>query len=292
MEDFLADRQTAFVLARKQFETPGDFSRQGVWATALDGKPRSLKGRGVEIIHANAFVAEQVAATMEYHLPRIAEHLGLDGRTLSPPPVAVVLYPNRQSYGRNERAGDGEPGQTRVRYVNGKLTELQISVYQRDPGLLNATIPHELTHLLLAAAFNDRLLPAAIEEGLALHIEPTYRHMQFRGIIRRQFVSPTGQPIVPDLRAMLRYKANPAEDAVRFYAASYAWISFLASRGPASKIVATAGEAQDSSDLRVWAAAYGFANPDALQQAFAESFAAMAGQPAATSPSHSQSPAR
>jgi hypothetical protein len=282
MAEFLAARQAAFERARRQFEFPADFERDGVWATVLEGEPRAIEGEGFVVRHRNAFAGQQVAAAVAYHLPRLADHLGVDRAAL--PVMTVNLHGDRQSYRRDEQAGVGEPALTRLRYVDGRLSEVEIGLYQRDPALLSATLPHELTHVLLAAALRRQILPAAVEEGLALHSELAYRHTQMRRIMRQLFVDSAGQVDTPDLAVLLSHRTAPKEDALRFYAASYAWVSFLAGAGPVSKVIVTARAAGDASDMKAWAGAYGVADAAALQRAFAADFRAMVGRAVTVAP--------
>ena len=59
-----------------------------------------------------------------------------------------------------------------TRLQGSRVVLRKLEVFQGDPWLLSATLPHELTHALLADAHRRSVPPLAIDEGLALQTEP------------------------------------------------------------------------------------------------------------------------
>ena len=97
------------------------------------------------------------------------------------------------------------------------MHELKMDLFQDDPWLLGSTLPHELTHLLLADTHRDAKLPLALDEGLALQAEPPARRLQFRRLLRAHGPRPTD----------LLTTTNIPADQLTFYARCDALTSLL-----------------------------------------------------------------
>jgi hypothetical protein len=93
---------------------------------------------------------------------------------------------------------------TETRVQGERMLARRINLCQSDPWLLSSTLPHELTHVLLADAYRDGKLPLAIDEGLAVQSEPPARRLQLRRLLGRS---------APNLADLLTAAAPPADES-------------------------------------------------------------------------------
>lgn len=123
---------------------------------------------------------------LEYHFDRVTRYLGENPAALAwPARCALHIHADDAAL----QAATRRPGATRavsiIRARGGVLVEHSLHVTASDPLLLSATIPHELAHLIAAAATGYRPMPPVVSEGLALQFEPRCRAEQFERVLVR-----------------------------------------------------------------------------------------------------------
>jgi len=166
------------------------------------------------------------------------------------------------------------PRQRRIQA--GRVLLRTIDLWQDDPWLLSASLPHELTHVLLVAAHPDAGFPSAIELGLALQAEPYARRLRLRRLL---------QPPVPALEALLAASAAPGDETT-FPAYCDALMTLLLHRAgeqgpsvpgaqPASAVVRTFAAGCSPG----WWQAFGWPGLEALERDWLEWCAARANPP-------------
>lgn len=160
------------------------------------------------------------------------------------PRCAIYFYPTRKVMVRMT-AGTTTHGSAQApasRLVKGRLRYRRINLAANDRGILDDTVPHELSHLILSELMAPRRPPRWADEGLAMRTESRdtqvrwarsmYHHLA-RG--RRPF--PLGQ-----LFAMTRYPDNKH----LFYNQSFLVIRALRKVGSLARVLAFL---KDSADL-------------------------------------------
>ncbi len=210
-------RQQAAERLRALYDTTRSRRRAGAWQVVLSGVWKHRETEHFDVYARNDLVAERVAEAAEFHFAGLSAWLET-ARTGPWEPgcelrVHATLEDLRQAIGTNgvTRA------LTQTRVQGDRVLLRRMNLFQDDPWLLGSTLPHELSHLLLADAHRDAQLPLALDEGLALQAEPAARRLQFRRLLGAYGPSPT------DLLTATRIPA----DQLTFYARCDALTSLL-----------------------------------------------------------------
>lgn len=187
------------------------------WQATLPDAWRRSATPHFEVFARNDVVAGRVGEAAQWHLPRLAQWLGVELPSAWTPLCVVRVYGTLEEL--HERTGGGEPlrAVTHVRTQAGVAIDRTLHVYQHDPWLLSSTLPHELAHVLLAEIAPEGGLPLVLDEGLALQAEPPARRLQFRRHL------PTA---ATPLERLLAAAVLPA-DPVPFYAEADAFVGML-----------------------------------------------------------------
>jgi hypothetical protein len=164
----------------------------------------------------------------------MAKWLGL----ASPPPwnprCIVVLHADQASY----LAAVGEQG---VQTSGSSLTQVggervvlrRIDLSADHPGRASATLPHELTHVVLADHFLRRPPPRWADEGMAVLADTAQKRSAHRSDLERVLRCGLAFP-VGDL---CRRESCPAAQQAAFYGQSVSLVEFLVSRRGPQQIV-------------------------------------------------------
>jgi hypothetical protein len=89
------------------------------------------------------------------------------------PRCHVILYPDARSYvAAVGRGSEVTVGSSLVKPRTGTITSRRIDLRSDVPRYLDAALPHEMCHLLVADQFRDHPAPLWYDEGLALLVDP------------------------------------------------------------------------------------------------------------------------
>ena len=214
--------------------------RGGMWAVAVGERFRQRVTPHFRVHHLNDLVGRRVASACEYHFPRIIKAMGLSSDNIPwPRRCDVYIHHDGPALARATGRSADLPGVSRSRSRDGRLLDHAIHVNQRADMLLSAVIPHELAHLLLAAATGYRPLPLALDEGFALRFEPPARHIRYDRLLV------DGRNKWPPARLLTATK-DTVDDQLAFYASARGFVDFLiASRG----MTAFVALCRDRSDI-------------------------------------------
>jgi hypothetical protein len=192
------------------------------YAQSAPGDFEVLRNERFEVLHHNPALASAAMLVLESQRERIEELLGLE--TPWKQKARVYLHRNQEEYSRATGQGEWTGGLSRfVRIGRAPPVKLEIHSWQTSPRLLRSVLPHELTHLIVNQALADGdALPRALHEGLAVLMEPSYRHEYFLDFLRLRLRS---QAYIP-LGELLRLQDYP-RDPDFFYAESFALVAYL-----------------------------------------------------------------
>jgi len=118
-----------------------------------------------------------------------------------------------------------------MKLENGRLVVRRIDLHCDDANLLRAILPHEVTHIVLAGEFGERLLPRWADEGMAVMTEPRERIDRHLNNLSR--CRQSGQSY--RLQELVQMEDYPKDihDITAFYAESVALVEFLTNqKGP------------------------------------------------------------
>jgi len=178
-------------------------SRRRGWNPAPRGAAQPTRTVHFILHDAPPDHATALQSALEYHFDRLTRYFGDGPAALHWPRLCdVFFYSDAASLRAVLNRPDATRGCSIMRARGGRLLEHSLHLTCDDPLLLSATIPHELSHLVVGALTGWRELPPLLSEGLALQCEPACRAQQFRRVL-----SECGAP--PSLEFLLR-RAPPA----------------------------------------------------------------------------------
>ena len=88
------------------------------------------------------------------------------------PTCEVYLYPNSKLYAQMTGQPEDSPGFSTMGMNGGRITSRRINLRVDHPTMVQAVLPHELTHVILADHFTDQQIPRWADEGIAVLSEP------------------------------------------------------------------------------------------------------------------------
>lgn len=121
----------------------------------------------------------QIAETTRLHMYR--KWFGHDGIEWTPK-CELILHPTGTEYHRMTGVPAESPGHARIESdPSGKrVVSRRLDLRLDHPGALEAVLPHETTHVVLAGMFEGNVVPRWADEGIAVLTEPEDRVVQHR----------------------------------------------------------------------------------------------------------------
>ncbi len=137
------------------------------------GRWQILDTANFRIYHADpalaARVAEAAEAARRDQLKRWSKQ---PARTAWLPLCEVYLYPTARQYATMTGQPEDSPGFSTMGMNAGRITSRRINLRADHPTLVQAVLPHEITHVILADHFTERQIPRWADEGMAVLSEP------------------------------------------------------------------------------------------------------------------------
>jgi hypothetical protein len=162
---------------------------------AVKHLPRNAQGWEVaetphfRILHKQprAFVEQAARVAEQTRVAMYRKWFGSDGEPWSPK-CDLYLHATAADYGNYTGQTTSSPGFSRIDFdpVVGRVVLRVIHMHCENPAaLLNAVLPHEATHVVLAGQFGRGPLPHWADEGMAVLTEPAEKLAQHRGNLAR-----------------------------------------------------------------------------------------------------------
>jgi hypothetical protein len=172
-------------------------------------------------------LAEQVARTAE--ATRLAMTRKWFGEEPAPwnPRCDIVLHTNAQDYSRATGVPPASPGHSTMHAEGERMLVRRIDLRCDESHMLDAVLPHETTHVVLAGRFGRHVVPRWADEGMAVLTEPRDRiERHLNNLPRHQRdrqLFPIGQ--------LMRMPEYPNPHFIGpFYAQSVSLVEFLSTR--------------------------------------------------------------
>jgi hypothetical protein len=141
-------------------------------------------------------------------------------------PCDVYIYPTVEDYIQGTGVPGQSPGHSEIRIDGNRVLLRRIYLHADVSGMVEAVLPHEVTHAVVAGQFGDNQVPRWADEGMAILDEPRdriERHLRTLARLRDQGLLYTA-------RELLRITDYPAPRRVpAFYAQSVSLTAFLSS---------------------------------------------------------------
>jgi len=137
------------------------------------GRWQSIDTANFRIYHADPALAAQVAQAAEAarrdQLKRWSKPTTRAGWQ---PLCEIYLYPTARQYASMTGQPEDSPGFSTMGMNAGRITSRRINLRADHPTVVQAVLPHEITHVILADHFTEKQIPRWADEGLAVLSEP------------------------------------------------------------------------------------------------------------------------
>lgn len=182
--------------------------------------------------HRDEAFAERVARIAEQTRSAMSRKwFGAEGAAWQPK-CELILHPDAASYSRMTGVPTSSPGHSRIESdpsghrIVGRRMDIRLDV----PDALEAVLPHEATHVVLAGQFGQHAVPRWADEGIAVLTEPEEKIRQHRRNLQKQHQD----GLTFTARQLMEMVDYPSPRRVpAFYAQSVMLVEFLTSqKGP------------------------------------------------------------
>ena len=188
-------------------------------------------------------LARQVASVAERS--RVEQYRKWTGTTPArawPSRCDIYLYPNGETFAAETKLDPETPGFSTMRMSGGIVVSRRANLRANDPQLLTASLPHEMTHLVLADTFARTKAPLWADEGMAVLSETPEA--------RRQRIAQLAEPMqsgqVYSIADLLTMEPPRDENWSTYYNQSVALVWFLTERAGAPTFLKFVQEAAKS----------------------------------------------
>ena len=148
------------------------------------------------------------------------------------PKCELILHPTGNDYSRMTGVSPTSPGHSRIeRDPSGqRVLSRRMDLRCDNPGMLDAILPHETTHVVLAGMFGNHDVPRWADEGIAVLTEPSYKVDQHR----RNLEKNQQEGMLFRVQELMQLENYPEPRRIgAFYAQSVCLVEFMAElRGP------------------------------------------------------------
>ncbi len=145
--------------------TVRDGGRFGEWFVAETTNFRVYHKQAPDVAQRAAQVAERTRTSM------YRKWFGTPAADWNPK-CAVYLHPAGADYTRATGVPSGSPGHSSFQLDGGRVLDRRIDLHCDIPDMLQAVLPHEATHVVLAGNFGEKPIPRWADEGIAVLTEP------------------------------------------------------------------------------------------------------------------------
>ncbi len=193
------------------------------------------------VYHHNRRLAEQAAEVAESVRTAQARRWGTAAAQSNwTPRCELYLYPTGKDFAEATSQPETAPGLSTISNDGSRVVARRMSLRADNRLLLTATLPHEVTHVVLADLFAAQPIPRWADEGLAVLAEPEaelrHREADLKGPLDEGRVFEAGRLLAMDY-------PDP-KDWRLFYAQSVSMTRFLVEQGPSVRFIQFLRETQ------------------------------------------------
>lgn len=150
------------------------------------------------------------------------------------PKCDIYVHDSADQYARITHQGPASPGHSQTGIDRGRVTSRRVDLRRDGRDLVNAILPHEITHVVLADRFTSRPMPRWADEGMAVLTEPIEKkqaHLRSLGdFLKRGSVFSARQLMTMD-------DYPDGSQWPMFYAESVSLVEFLVGRATPDKFI-------------------------------------------------------
>lgn len=141
------------------------------------------------------------------------------------PTCELILHPSSASYTHMTGVPSNSPGHSRIESdPSGRVISRRMDLRQDINGMMDAVLPHETTHVVLAGMFDAHHVPRWADEGIAVLSEPNEKIE----LHRRKLLVHYKEGTLFGLKELMELKDYPPPRRIgAFYAQSVVLVEFL-----------------------------------------------------------------
>ncbi len=125
------------------------------------------------VYHTDPTLAARVSqAAEQVRVQQVGRWTGQAPRAPWTPVCEIYLYPTAGQYAQMTGQPEDSPGFSTMGMNGGRIISRRVNLRADHPGLVQAVLPHEVTHVILADFFTTQQIPRWADEGLAVLSEP------------------------------------------------------------------------------------------------------------------------
>jgi hypothetical protein len=193
------------------------------WQVAETPNFRIFHKENSEFVERVAQIAENTRLAM------FRKWFGSDGVEWQPT-CELILHPNAGAYTQMTGVPGNSPGHSRIESGSGRIVARRMDMRLDAAGMVDAVLPHETTHVVLAGMFGIVEVPRWCDEGIAVLSEPDDKIEQHR----RNLLKHHKDGLLFGLKEIMELKDYPQARRIGpFYAQSVVLTEFLThQKGP------------------------------------------------------------
>lgn len=181
-------------------------------------------------------------------------------------PCDIVVHETTAAYVAALGPGsDQSSGCASFEIEQGKVVRRRIDLRATASDWFDSSLPHELTHVILADRFTRNRIPRWADEGMAILVEPPEKQRRRRDALERSLTERKGFT-ARELTGMLDYPAADRREA--FYGESASLVAFLMERESPERFLEFLELAATGKRLDALKEVYGFSDWQSLETAW------------------------
>ncbi len=270
--------------ARAPVPTPSPAPTPAAGAEKPVGRWQIRETANFRIHHVDPTLAEQVAHAAE-GVRREGTKRWTSKLPATPwqPKCDIYLFPTARMYAVETGQPEDSPGFSSMKMEGGLITERLVHLRADHPTCVQAVLPHEVTHVILADHFPVSQIPRWADEGMAVLAEPADEQRRRA----TDLVDPLGKNVYFSVEVLMGMPYPDQRYWGLYYAQSVSLTRFLVEQGSHAQFLQFLQGAQREgfeAQLRKVYKIEGYADLQARWVAFARANAAPNGVAAAPNP--------
>ena len=205
------------------------------------GRPGPAVGRwktfvtpNFRILHDDEALARKVAAKAEAARREAARFwTGAEPRTSWTPACDLYLYPTAAIFAAETRQSPESPGFSTAGLSGGRVTARMVKLRADYAKMIDAVLPHEVTHIVLADLFSTAQVPRWADEGMAVLSEP----LDEQALRARDLAEPLNRDVLFGLDVLMTTDYPDGSHWALYYAQSVSLTRYLVGLGTAPQFV-------------------------------------------------------
>jgi len=199
---------------------------QGNWRTYVTPNFR--------IFHNDDALARKVAAKAEATRREAAKRwTGIEPAVSWTPKCDLYLYPTAAIFAEQTDQPAASPGFSTAGLEGGRVTARMVRLRVDYPKMLDAALPHEVTHIVLADLFPAKQIPRWADEGMAVLSEPATE----QSLRLRDLAGPVQENVLFRLDVLMSSDYPNGSHWALFYAQSVSVTRYLVGLGTPPQFV-------------------------------------------------------